>query len=118
AGAGVGGRAAGAGLLPSGPHDRSRNITGSPLAGLGGRPPLRRLVRALDAAIVADAVLAALPGRFLFAVDDGSGGGGLAVGDIGLRRAGKQGGMIIAGPLPGGRGPRAAAGAARGVPAA
>src|SRR5215470_383641 len=94
-------RATRAGLLPSGAHDRSRNITGSPLAGLGGRPPLRRLVRALDAAIVADAGLAALPGRFVFAVDDGSGGAGLAACDIGLRRAGRQVEMIIAGRLAG-----------------
>jgi precorrin-3B synthase len=97
AGAGLARRAARAGLLPSGPHDRSRNITASPLAGLAGRPSLRRLVRALDAAIVADPGLAALPGRFLFAVDDGSGGAGLAGSDIGLRRAGGQVEMIIAG---------------------
>jgi len=109
AGATLAMRAARAGLLPSGPHDRSRNITGSPMAGLGGRPPLRRLVRALDAAIVADATLAALPGRFLFAVDDGSGGAGLAASDIGLRRAGKQVEMIIAGRLAGVRVPVAAA---------
>ena len=67
-------RAAGAGLLPSGAHDRSRNITASPLSGLGGRRPLRRLVGALDAALIADPELAALPGRFLCAVDDGTGG--------------------------------------------
>ena len=113
AGAALARRASSADLLPSGPHDRSRNITGSPLAGLGGRPPLRRLVRALDAAIVADAVLAALPGRFLFAVDDGSGGAGLAASDIGLRRAGRQVEVIIAGRLAGVRLPLAAA-----VPAA
>jgi precorrin-3B synthase len=109
AGAGLARRAARAGLLPSGPHDRCRNITGSPLAGLGGRPPLRRLVRALDAAIVADAALATLPGRFLFAVDDGSGGAALTASDIGLRRAGKQVEMIIAGRLAGVRLPVAAA---------
>jgi precorrin-3B synthase len=102
-------RAAGAGLLPSTPHDRSRNITASPLAGLGGRPPLRGIVRALDAAIVADPVLAALPGRFLCAVDDGSGGAGLASSDIGVRRAGRQVEMIIAGCLTGVRLPVAAA---------
>src|SRR5262249_8673109 len=109
AGAELARRAAGAGLLASGPPGPSPNITRRPLAGRGRRPPLRRLVRALDAAIVADAVLAALPGRFLFAVDDGSGGGGLAVGDIGLRRAGKQVEMIIAGRLAGVRVPVAAA---------
>ena len=105
-------RAARAGLLPSRQHDRSRNITASPLAGLGGRPPLRRLVRALDAAIVADPVLAALPGRFLLAVDDGTGGAALAQSDIGLRRAGREVDMVIAGRLTGVRAPFAAAVAA------
>ena len=33
-------------------HDRARNIMASPLAGLAGRPPLRPLVRALDAALL------------------------------------------------------------------
>ena len=105
-------RAARAGLLPSQQHDRSRNITASPLAGLGGRPPLRRLVRALDAAIVADPVLAALPGRFLVAVDDGTGSAALAQSDIGLRRAGREVDMVIAGRLAGVRVPFAAAVAA------
>lgn len=110
-------RAARAGLLPSGAHDRSRNVTASPLAGLGGRPPLRRLVRALDAAIVADPVLAALPGRFLFAADDGTGGAGLAGCDIGVRRAGRPARgaagrpaeIVVAGRLTGVRLPVAAA---------
>ncbi len=98
-------RASRAGLLPSQQHDRSRNITASPRAGLGGRPPLRRLVRALDAAIVTDPVLAALPGRFLLAVDDGTGGAALAQSDIGLRRAGREAEMVIAGRLAGVRVP-------------
>jgi precorrin-3B synthase len=90
-------RAAEAGLLPSGAHDRARNITASPLSGLGDRPPLRGLVQALDTAIVADPKLAALPGRFVFAVDDGTGGAALARSDIGLRRTGRQAELIIAG---------------------
>jgi precorrin-3B synthase len=90
-------RAHQAGLLPSGVHDRARNITGSPLSGLGHRPPVRGLVRALDAAIVADPVLAMLPGRFVFAVDDGTGGAGLARSDIGLRRSGRHAEVFIAG---------------------
>jgi precorrin-3B synthase len=94
-------RAVRAGLLPSGAHDRSRNVTASPLAGLGGRPPLRRLVRALDTAIVADPVLAALPGRFLFAADDGTGGAGLAVSDVGIRRDGRHAEVAVAGRLTG-----------------
>jgi precorrin-3B synthase len=90
-------RAHQAGLLPSGVHDRARNITASPLSGLGHRPPVRGLVRALDAAIVADPVLAMLPGRFVFAVDDGTGGAGLARSDIGLRRSGGHAEVFIAG---------------------
>jgi len=90
-------RAAQTGLLPSAAHDRSRNITASPLSGLGGRPPLRGLVQALDAAIVADPVLAALPGRFAFAVDDGTGGAAVARSDVGLRRTGRQAELLIAG---------------------
>ena len=112
AGAGLARRAARAGLLPSGAHDRSRNITASPLAGLGGRPPLRRLVRTLDAAIVADPALAALPGRFLFAVDDGTGGSALAGSDIGLLRTLRQVEMIIAGRAAGVRLPAGAAASA------
>jgi precorrin-3B synthase len=97
AAAGLARRAASAGLLPSGQHDRARNITASPLSGLGGRPPIRGLVEALDAAIVADQVLAALPGRFVFAVDDGTGGAGLARSDVGLRQHDDEAELFIAG---------------------
>jgi precorrin-3B synthase len=90
-------RAAAAGLLPSAAHDRARNIMASPLAGLGGRAPLRQLVRRLDAVLLGDPGLAALPGRFLFAVDDGTGGAGLAGCDVGLRRAGGGVEVIVAG---------------------
>ncbi|MGH3226760.1 MAG: precorrin-3B synthase, partial [Streptosporangiaceae bacterium] len=62
-----------AGLLPSLSHDRVRNVLASPLAGLDGGPDLTGIVRALDAALCARPRLAELPGRFLFAVDDGRG---------------------------------------------
>ena len=69
-------RATAVGLMPSPAHDRARNITASPLAGLADHPDLRGLVRALDRAILADPGLAALPGRFLFSLDDGTGHAG------------------------------------------
>jgi sulfite reductase beta subunit-like hemoprotein len=64
-----------AGLLPSPAHDRARNVISSPVA---GRHPRARagtdaIVSAIDGRLCADASLAQLPGRFLFAVDDGSG---------------------------------------------
>jgi precorrin-3B synthase len=97
AGAGLARRAASAGLLPAGTHDRARNVTASPLAGLGQRPPLRPLVQDLDNAIVAEPSLAELPGRFVFALDDGSGGAALARSDLGLRQHGRETELFIAG---------------------
>jgi precorrin-3B synthase len=62
-----------AGLLPSLDHDRVRNVLASPLAGLDGGTDLTAIIRALDAGLCARPRLADLPGRFLFAVDDGRG---------------------------------------------
>ncbi|WP_349268611.1 sulfite reductase [Mycolicibacterium parafortuitum] len=63
-----------AGLLPSTSHERVRNIVASPLSGrAGGLCDVRGLVAALDTAVQADPALAALPGRFLFGIDDGRG---------------------------------------------
>lgn len=62
------------GLLPSDAHERVRNIVVSPFTGLlGGRADVRPVAAALDRALLADEALAALPGRFLFALDDGRG---------------------------------------------
>lgn len=64
-----------AGLLPSDVHDLVRNVVASPVA---GRHPdalaeTDGVAAALGRALCDDARLAFLPGRFLFAVDDGSG---------------------------------------------
>jgi len=97
-------RAALAGLLPSPAHDRARNITASPLAGLAGHPELRSLVRALDRAVRTDPGLAALPGRFLFCLDDGTGRAGLSGCDVGIRRLPRGADLIVAGRETGLRG--------------
>ena len=63
------------GLLPSASHEKVRNIVASPLTGRddAGLADVRRLVADLDGALRADPGFAELPGRFLFAVDDGRG---------------------------------------------
>ncbi len=63
-----------AGLLPSASHERVRNVIASPLTGRqGGAADVRRMVHRLDEAIQASTRLERLPGRFLFALDDGRG---------------------------------------------
>ncbi|WP_261565997.1 nitrite reductase [Frankia gtarii] len=80
-------RAGAAGLLPSATHERVRNIVGSPLSGrgAGGQRDIAPLVDAVDAGLCADPELAALPGRMLFAVDDGSGDLAALPADLTLR---------------------------------
>lgn len=63
------------GLLPSATHDTVRNILASPLTGRDhdGLADVRPLVSELDAELRGNDHLAWLPGRFLFALDDGRG---------------------------------------------
>ena len=75
---------AAAGLLPAPGHERVRNITASPLSGLaGGLDDVRPVVRRLDELLCADPDLAALPGRFLFTLDDGRGDMATLASDLG-----------------------------------
>lgn len=63
-----------AGMLPYPEHDRVRNILQSPMTGrVGGLDDVSSLVHDFDAALCADESLARLPGRTLFAFDDGRG---------------------------------------------
>lgn len=89
-----------AGLLPAGAeHDRARNIVASPLTGLAGATDARPLVSELDAGLQAAPALAALGGRFLFGLDDGS---GLAeTPDLGLAATGGDWQLTVDGWLAG-----------------
>jgi precorrin-3B synthase len=86
-----------AGLLPSITHERVRNILASPLSGLDGSYNLRTLVGELDRALCASPRLAELPGRFLFALDDGRGDLAAVGADVGVRVVGDQAALLLAG---------------------
>lgn len=66
-------RLAEAGLLPSPAHERVRNIIASPLTGLDNPVDVTDLITGLDTELCRSDRLAELPGRFLFAADDGRG---------------------------------------------
>ncbi|MGV0800982.1 precorrin-3B synthase, partial [Mycolicibacterium elephantis] len=87
-----------AGLLPSPTHERVRNIVASPLSGrVDATTDVRATVAELDEAIRARPALAALPGRFLFGVDDGRGDiSGLAA-DTGVHVDGDCAALLLAG---------------------
>ncbi|SEG47528.1 precorrin-3B synthase [Actinacidiphila yanglinensis] len=115
----------GAGLLPSVPHERVRNIVASPLSGLDGRGHLDvgEWVRALDELLCGSPAAAALSGRFLFALDDGRGDVASLAPDVTLRAAPDGAALLRIGRnaplrLPAGDAPRAALLAAEAFPAA
>lgn len=89
---------AAAGLLPSPSHERVRNIVASPLSGrVGGAADIRCLITDLDEAIRAEPGLAALPGRFLFGIDDGRADiSGLGA-DVGIHAMGDAFALLLAG---------------------
>lgn len=90
------------GLLPSRSHDLARNILCSPQTGrAGGRADLRPVVAALDRAVCASPVLAGLPGRFLFTLDDGRGDVRDRHVDLGLDAVDARAGRVRTGPATG-----------------
>jgi precorrin-3B synthase len=81
----LGERLAATGLLPSATHETARNVLASVLSGRsGGLLDVRSWVPAFDAGLCADPALAALPGRFLAAFDDGRGDVAGLGADVGL----------------------------------
>lgn len=88
-----------AGLLPHPAHDRMRNILASPLTGrVGGLADATGLAAAVDDALCARPELAALPGRTLFAIDDGRGDVAARNPDLGvIARDGGDWGLLVAG---------------------
>ncbi|MFE2104483.1 hypothetical protein ACFXAF_01215 [Kitasatospora sp. NPDC059463] len=114
----LGGRLRAAGLLPSDTHERVRNIVASPgpATGLGD---VRAWARSLDLALCASPWAAALSGKFLFALDDGSGDVAALDADVTLI-AGPDGTALLrlgraatVRPVPAGQAPCAALEAAR-----
>ncbi|WBQ07383.1 precorrin-3B synthase [Kribbella sp. CA-293567] len=89
-----------AGLLPSISHERVRNILASPLAGLDqhSQYDVLPLATELDQLLCAQPALAELPGRFLFALDDGRGDLVTAKADVAVRMVdGSRGELVLAG---------------------
>jgi precorrin-3B synthase len=86
------------GLLPSPTQELVRKIVASPLSGrLGGRADVRPWVGELDLALQADRVLAGLPGRFMFSIDDGTADvSGLAA-DVGVQVVDDDVALLLAG---------------------
>ncbi|WP_427890491.1 precorrin-3B synthase [Kribbella sp. GL6] len=88
-------------LLPSIAHERVRNIMASPLSGLDGetRYDVMPVVAALDEALCDRPVLAELPGRFLFALDDGRGDLAELQADVAVRALDERTALLSVGDL-------------------
>ncbi|TNC24563.1 precorrin-3B synthase [Amycolatopsis alkalitolerans] len=100
------GRLSEAGLLPAPSHERVRNFLASPLSGLaGGLVDVRPLVAELDTAVRAEPALARLPGRFLFALDDGRGDVAAEDADLCWQATGSRDGVLLRAGEPGVRVP-------------
>jgi len=84
-----------ANLIPSAQHDRVRNITASPLAGLDPEEifDTRPLVQRLDQALIRDSALAYLPPKFSFHIDGGGDRFEAESADLGLRAITESGVM-------------------------
>lgn len=82
------------GLLPSASHERVRNIIADPFD-----ETLPPLVAALDAALIADPLLADLPGRWLFAVASPAGHVLGTPYDVAFQRLGTNTGRLLVGDL-------------------
>jgi precorrin-3B synthase len=96
----LGRRLAAAGLLASATHERVRNVVASPLSGVDGHgTDVSALVRSLDRGLCGRPALAALPGRFLFALDDGRGDVARLGADVTL--VARPGGRVSVGTLAG-----------------
>jgi precorrin-3B synthase len=80
------------GLLPSLDHDIARNVVASPLTDLSAA------VAELDEGLCASSSLARLPGRFLLALDDGSGDVLSLEPDAALQQGSLVLGGVLAGP--------------------
>ncbi|WP_406052411.1 precorrin-3B synthase [Kribbella sp. NBC_00889] len=88
-----------AGLLPSMPHERVRNILASPLSGLDqeSRYDVLLVAAAVDRELCARPGLAELPGRFLFALDDGRGDLAGVRADVFVRAVDEREGLLSLG---------------------
>ncbi|TDU82207.1 precorrin-3B synthase [Kribbella voronezhensis] len=88
-----------AGLLPSISHERVRNILASPLSGIDhhSQYDVLPLAAEFDRLLCRRPELAGLPGRFLFALDDGRGDLGAVGADVAVRVLPTQTAVLLLG---------------------